>query len=114
MQQLIQQNGFHYRAFVLREDDVFVHIRDFKEEREYSVDYVDLGLQFYRKSEYQYRLANWLSATVLGLCTLGLILTGLGWAALPSGYLFFFGSVGGFHNRLSVFLLSLVVVFVEP
>lgn len=78
MQQLTQQKGFHYRAFVLREDDLFVHIKDFQQEREYSVDYLDLGLQFYRKSEFQHRPWKWLAAAVFVLCGIVLLLFGLG------------------------------------
>ena len=33
MQQLIQQKGFHYRVYLLREDDVLVHLRDLRQER---------------------------------------------------------------------------------
>jgi len=88
MQQLIQQKGFHYRAYVLREDDLLVHIRDFQQEREFSVDYLDLGLQFYRRSKHEHRLTKWIAGGVAILSGLALLLIGLGVFALPFGSLF--------------------------
>lgn len=95
MQQLIQQNGFHSRAFVLREDDVYVHTKDFQQEREYSVDYLDLGLQFYRKSEHKHRLWKWLAAATFGLCSVALFLTGIGAFTLSGDLLFILASLSG-------------------
>ena len=80
MQQLVQQKGFHYRAYLLREDDMIVHLRDLRQEREFSVDYLDLGLQFYRKSEHQYRLVGWLVA-IAGI--LAMLVATLAWLFAP-------------------------------
>ncbi len=83
MQQLIQQKGFHYRAYFLREDDMIVHFRDLQQEREFSVDYIDLGLQFYRKAEYKYRGFAWLAAVVAvltGLTAIAAWLLGTAWS----------------------------------
>lgn len=93
MQQLIQEKGFHYRAFTLREDDVLVHLRDFENEREFSVDYLDLGLQVYRKTEHQSRALRWLSAGVATLMLIALIASASGVEWIAPGWAFALGSV---------------------
>ena len=70
---------------------------DWQEEREYSVDYLDLGLQLYRQSEHRHRLLKWLAARIAVLSVLALFLMGgavldvpvwYAWAALGGSALF--------------------------
>lgn len=91
MQQLIQEKGFHYRAFTLREDDVLVHLRDFENEREFSVDYIDLGLQVYRKTEHHSRALRWLSGGVAALMLTASIGSALGLALIDPAWAFAIG-----------------------
>lgn len=70
METLVQENGFYFKAFVLREDEVYLHARDFEEEVEYSLDYTDLGLSTYRKSARKYRALKWLVFLALGIVVL--------------------------------------------
>lgn len=95
MQQLIQQKGFHYRVYVLREDDVLVHIRDFQQEREFSVDYLDLGLEFYRKAEYRFRLLSWLAGAAFLLMALAAIGSSTQLLSLPLFYPITIGTMSG-------------------
>lgn len=95
MQQLIQQKGFHYRAYVLREDDVLVHIRDFQQEREFSVDYLDLGLQFYRKTEYRFRFLGWITAGTFALMVLAMIGVSTGILSFEMFYPITLGTMAG-------------------
>jgi hypothetical protein len=73
MEKLVQENGFCFKTFVLREDDVYLHSRDFEEEIEYSLDYTDLGLRTYRKSARKYRALQWLIYLAMGIVLLTLI-----------------------------------------
>jgi hypothetical protein len=91
MQQLIQEKGFHYRAFTLREDDVLVHLRDFENEREFSVDYIDLGLQIYRKTEHHSRALRWLSGGVAAIMLIALISSILGFELIAPAWAFALG-----------------------
>jgi hypothetical protein len=93
MQQLIQEKGFHYRAFTLREDDVLVHLRDFENEREFSVDYIDLGLQVYRKTEHHSRALRWLSGGVAALMLIASIGSALGLALIDPAWAFTIGTL---------------------
>lgn len=93
MQQLIQEKGFHYRAFTLREDDVLVHLRDFENEREFSVDYIDLGLQVYRKTEHHSRALRWLSGGVAVLMLIALIASTLGLTLIAPAVAFAIGAL---------------------
>lgn len=95
MQQLTQQSGFHYRAFVLREDDIYILHKDFKQEREYSVNYLDLGLQFYRKNDHQHRLLNWLAAATFSLCGIAFVLSSLELTNISSEELFYTAGISG-------------------
>lgn len=93
MQQLIQEKGFHYRAFTLREDDVLVHLRDFENEREFSVDYLDLGLQIYRKTEHHSRALRWLSGSFALLMAMALVSSALGLQLMAPAWAFALGSL---------------------
>ncbi|MEL6972902.1 MAG: hypothetical protein AAFO02_22245 [Bacteroidota bacterium] len=95
MQQLIQQKGFQYRAYFLREDDMIVHLRDLQQEREFSVDYIDLGLQFYRKAEHKYRLLGWLAAVVAVLTGVVAVVAWLFGAAWSFSTLFLAAGISG-------------------
>jgi hypothetical protein len=93
MQQLIQEKGFHYRAFTLREDDVLVHLRDFENEREFSVDYLDLGLQVYRKTEHHSRALRWLSGGLAAFMLMALIFSALGLELMAPAWAFVIGTL---------------------
>jgi hypothetical protein len=67
MEKLVQENGFCFKAFVLREDDIHVQSRDFEEELEYSLDYTDLGLRTYRQSARKYRALQGLIFLAMGM-----------------------------------------------
>jgi hypothetical protein len=93
MQQLIQEKGFHYRAFTLREDDVLVHLRDFENEREFSVDYLELGLQIYRKTEHHSRALRWVSGGVAVLMLTASTASAFGLELMAPGWTFGIGTL---------------------
>jgi hypothetical protein len=93
MQVLIQQQGFRYKSFELREEDVFILDRTFRRELEYAVDYLDLGARTYVRTDTRQRLWQWISAGVaLVALTGGIVSAGYGggvwiWMVLLAGAL---------------------------
>lgn len=96
MQKLVQENGFYFKAFVLREDELYIHTRDFEGELEYSIDYTDLGLRTYRQSARKFRAVQWLillAMSIVGLTALlapvpsGFVLPSISWSIIAIGLL---------------------------
>lgn len=71
MQVLIQQQGFRYKSFRLREEDVLVVDRSFSRELEYAVDYLDLGVRTYVRTDTRHRLGEWSSIALAAIALFG-------------------------------------------
>ncbi|MCB0636965.1 MAG: hypothetical protein KDC54_10135 [Lewinella sp.] len=84
MQVLIQQQGFRYKSFELRDEDVVVRDRTFRRELEYAVDYLDLGARTYLRTDTRQRIWQWIGASV-GLIALtgGAVSAGYGGSVWP-------------------------------
>lgn len=79
MDKLIQKQGFYYKSFELKEDEVKVTSQDFENESTYSVDYLNLGVRTYRHEAKKSRAWQWILWLAITLSVLALIIEGV-WA----------------------------------
>lgn len=74
MNKLIQEKGFYFKSFELKEDEVRVTSKDFENESEYSLDYLNLGVRTYRHAEKKARAWQWVLWLAIGLALTALLL----------------------------------------
>lgn len=77
MNKLIQKQGFYYKSFELKQDEVRVTSHDFENESEYSIDYLNLGVRTYRHEEKKSRAWQWILWLAISLSLLALIVEGV-------------------------------------
>lgn len=77
MNKLIQEQGFYYRSFELGEASVRVVSKNFDNDSEYSVDYLNLGVRTFKHEENKSKAWQWLLWLALGLSTTALLIEGL-------------------------------------
>ncbi len=77
MDKLIQKQGFYYKSFELKDDEVRVTSHDFENESEYSVDYLNLGVRTYRHEEKKSRAWQWILWLAISLSVLALVIEGV-------------------------------------
>jgi len=76
MDKLIQKQGFYYKSFELKEEEVQVTSHDFENESAYSVDYLSLGVRTYRHEAKKSRAWQWILWLAISLSVLALIIEG--------------------------------------
>lgn len=77
MDKLIQEQGFYYKSFELKDDEVRITSHDFENESEYSVDYLNLGVRTYRHEEKKSRAWQWILWLAISLSVLALVIEGV-------------------------------------